>query len=104
MTGMETALKRADRDELGRLLPGHGIPGPGRSSCPKIFKDNSEAALAHIVAVARGDEEDRNWSRVDCCNAIVERVFGKTPAAPEDTEAANENIASVLLALAKPVG
>lgn len=95
MSDSEPLIKRRPD---GTLLPGHAVLNPkGRSKLlPPWFVERGDDALKHLIEVAEGREEDRAVSRAECCLKIVERIYGRIPAAPEDQDA--EGSWSVLLA------
>jgi hypothetical protein len=63
------------------------MAGPGRSALPDWFKEKGPEALKHLAAVASGDEVDAKISRAMACLSMIERIYGKAPQAPEDSDA-----------------
>lgn len=87
----------------GRIVPGSGpLHRKGsRRVLPQWFLEGGEPALRHLLAIALGEKEDSMLSRAKVCLEVVERVYGRTPAAPEEVEAREEGVAALLLALAQ---
>ena len=72
---------KSARDNAGRFSAGN--PGGGRPALPPEFREKGPEALRRIVELmASGDEgialKAGTW--------IAERIFGKAPKAPEDTD------------------
>ncbi len=72
----------------------------GRSkSLPEWFQASGEGCLRTLMAVAAGELEDRNWSQLDAVDAVITRIFGTPPKAPEDRESRENSVEALLMAL-----
>lgn len=80
MSDIAESGEKGDRDEYGRLLPGHGIPGPGRprttSEMRELFRDLTPDALNRLKElIASRNEDVALKSLVQALN----RGWGNTP-------------------------
>lgn len=70
--------------QTGQFLAGNR--SGGRPELPQWFKDKGPEALQHLWAVAEGTEKDERISRAMACEKVIERVYGRVPATPEDSD------------------
>jgi hypothetical protein len=76
------ALQIAERDSLGRLLPGSKLPGAGRKpdgvSVMTLARLHTDAAIG-LLAKAVSDEKSPMASRITAAIALLDRAWGKAP-------------------------
>ncbi|MDP1526998.1 MAG: hypothetical protein Q8M20_14385 [Rhodocyclaceae bacterium] len=76
------ALGIAERDALGRLLPGSVLPGAGRKAdgvtVVMLARSHTNIAVA-LLARAVEDEKQAMAARVTAAQALLDRGWGKAP-------------------------
>jgi hypothetical protein len=75
------ALKIAERDELGRLLPGSVLQNAGHPPGPLITtlaRAHTAQAISTLVEIM-GDPKAPQAARATCAQALLDRGYGKAP-------------------------
>lgn len=67
---------------------------------PDWFVERGPDMLKLLLAHALGESEDKNWSQFDAVDQVIERIYGKTPQAKEDQDAALHGFAAMVAAIA----
>lgn len=90
MLAREEADVVANRDAMGRFLPGNKV-SPGRKKLPDEFKARAKVladeALERLGAIMH-DPEAKHSDVIRACEILIERAYGKcVPANDEDAAA-----------------
>ena len=113
----DDAAKRPIRDEKGRLLPGHGAPGPGKPALPSWFKEKGPQAIALLWAAASGEVAEGlpdvvkktaenlaadidHKTRVAAIDKVIERIHGKVKDTVEVDVTGRDAFVDAMLAMA----
>ena len=75
------ALKIAERDDLGRLLPGSVLQNAGHPPGPLITtlaRAHTAQAISTLVEIM-GDPKAPQAARATCAQALLDRGYGKAP-------------------------
>jgi hypothetical protein len=74
-------LKLAERDELGRLLPGSCLTGAGRQpgmTITTLARQHTSEAIRVLVEIM-GDDKAPPAARATAAQALIDRGWGKAP-------------------------